>query len=85
MITKQNKAVKQNDDIQLGQILAGYLTYWPIFLIFLLLAIGGAFFYLRYAPVKFEAKATLVIKDEKKGEDGTRPTVLSLVATYFSN
>lgn len=69
MITKQNKIVKPSDDTHLGQILAGYLTYWPIFLISLALAVGGAFFYLRYTIVKFEANATLVIKDEKKGED----------------
>ena len=72
MITKQNKTVKQGDDTQLSQVVAGYLTYWPLFLIFLLLAIGGAFFYLRYATTKYEAKATLVIKDEKKGEDVTK-------------
>ncbi len=69
MQTNQNKFVKPADDNQLGQIVAGYLAYWPAFLVCLSLALGAAFFYLRYSTPKYEATATLVIKDQKKGDD----------------
>lgn len=69
---KTVKPSKQGDDTQLTHLLAGYLAYWPILLIFLALSFTGAYFYLRYAPVKYEAAATILIKDEKKGAEDTK-------------
>lgn len=42
-----------------------YLRYWPWFMITIILALGIAFFYLRYATSVYETKATILIKDEK--------------------
>jgi len=49
-----------------------YLTYWPLFLVFFLIGIGFVFIYLKYTPPKFEATASIIIKDEKKGNDDSR-------------
>lgn len=71
----QNKPVKpskQNDDTQLTSLLAGYLSYWPVLLICLGLAFTAAYFYLRYTPEKYEATATILIKDKKKGAEDTK-------------
>jgi tyrosine-protein kinase Etk/Wzc len=71
MQSRVNK-IQQKEDSQMSQALAGYLSYWPLFLICLLLSLGAAFFYIRYAVPKYEANATVIIKDEKKGSDDSK-------------
>ncbi|WP_460567323.1 GumC family protein [Flaviaesturariibacter terrae] len=46
-----------------------YLPYWPLFVVLALLFGLAALAYLRYATPLYEANATLLIKDEKKGAD----------------
>lgn len=49
-----------------------YFPYWPLFLLFLGLAGAGAWFYLRNQTPVYESVATILIKDEKKGQDDSR-------------
>jgi capsular exopolysaccharide synthesis family protein len=49
-----------------------YSPYWPLFLLCLALTIAGCWFYLRYQIPVYESTATILIKDEKKGEDDSR-------------
>ncbi len=49
-----------------------YAPYWPLFLLFLLLTGAGAWIYLRYQNPVYESTATILIKDEKKGEDDSK-------------
>ena len=72
MQSRPNKSQQSNEDNQMSQLLAGYLSYWPLFLVCLLLALGAAFFYIRYAVPKYEANATLIIKDAKKGSEDSK-------------
>jgi tyrosine-protein kinase Etk/Wzc len=44
-----------------------YYPYWPLFVVLIFLCLGGAWLYLRQAPSLYEAKATILIKDENKG------------------
>jgi tyrosine-protein kinase Etk/Wzc len=47
-----------------------YLPYWPLFLILIVLGVAGAWAYLHfYATPVYEAYATIMVKDEKKGVD----------------
>ncbi len=63
------------------QLLSKYLPYWPLFLIFALLSMVGAYLYLRYKTPIYEAEATLIIKDEKRGtEDSRAITSLDLIS-----
>lgn len=48
-------------------IIEQYSKYWVLFLLGILLAISGAFIYLRYAQRTFKTTSTIIIKDEKKG------------------
>ena len=57
----------QKEDAQVGQMLAGYISYWPLFLMCLTLALGAAYFYIKYSIPKYEATAKILIKDDKKG------------------
>lgn len=60
----------------LSQLLVSkFLPYWPLLLVFSVIFLAGAFVYLRYytTPI-YEAKATLIIKDEKKGNEDSKLT-----------
>jgi tyrosine-protein kinase Etk/Wzc len=51
-------------------IINWYLPYWPLFLILIVLGVGGAWAYLKfYAVPVYESYATVMVKDEKKGVD----------------
>lgn len=52
--------------------LAKYITYWPLFLFFLLLVGASVYSYLRFTNPQYEATASIIIKDEKKGNDDSR-------------
>jgi tyrosine-protein kinase Etk/Wzc len=72
MQQKQHKPKAPKQDSSIVQSLLSYLPYWPLFLIFLILSAAGAFVYLRYTNPKYEASATIIIKDERKGADDSR-------------
>ncbi|RYE54031.1 MAG: capsular biosynthesis protein, partial [Sphingobacteriales bacterium] len=54
------------------QLWTKYFPYWPLFVLLLSLAFGGAWLYLRYKVPVFESMATLLIKDEKKGIEDSK-------------
>ncbi|OJY81128.1 MAG: hypothetical protein BGP14_07895 [Sphingobacteriales bacterium 44-15] len=53
----------------LQDILNRYLPWWPLFAILVVISLTCAWIYLRYATPIYEASASLLIKDEKKGLD----------------
>lgn len=63
---------KQPEGNMLGQLWFRYFPYWPVFIVFLLLSMAGAWFYLRYKVPIYQAGATILIKDEKKGMDDSK-------------
>lgn len=78
---KIHKAPAQKEENLVTQMLSKYITYWPAFLIFSVLAITGAYVYLRYATPMYEATATLIIKDEKKGYEDKGEASLNMIGT----
>ena len=72
MATKLNTIPLKNEESLLTQMIGRYISYWPLFLVCLVLAAVGAKLFLRYSTPKFEATATLIIKDEKKGYDDSK-------------
>ncbi|MCP9751057.1 tyrosine-protein kinase [Ferruginibacter sp. HRS2-29] len=72
MQPKTNKSALQADESLVTQLFSKYLAYWPLFLIAAALAIGAAYTYLRYTIPLYEATATLIIKDEKKGNEDSK-------------
>ena len=56
----------------LSWIMFRFMPYWPLFLLFFILSVGAAYAYLLYTNAKYEATATLIIKDEKKGYDDSK-------------
>ena len=72
MVNNQNR-VGSPENTSLSQLWFKYSPYWPLFLFFLFLAIAGAWLYIRYETVPmYESTATLLINDEKKGQDDSK-------------
>jgi tyrosine-protein kinase Etk/Wzc len=72
MQTNKHRITEEKEDNLTQQMLSKYLPYWPLFLLALLLAVGSAYAYLKYATPIYEANATLIIKDEKKGNEESK-------------
>ena len=71
---QQNKYVgpEENEQNLAQQLVSKYLPYWPLILLSIVLAIGAGYAYLKYATPIYEASATLIIKDEKKGNEESK-------------
>ena len=54
------------------QIWFKYAPYWPVFFLFLALAGTGAWFYLKFQTPLYVSEASILIKDEKKGNDESK-------------
>ena len=71
----QNNRIKINEEVEdnfFQQLVLKYVPYWPMFLMALCLAGCIAYVYLRYAIPVYEATATILIKDEKKGNEDSK-------------
>ena len=62
----------QNSENIISQLWSKYSPYWPLFAFFMIVAILAVRFYLRNTVPIYETTATILIKDEKKGEDDSR-------------
>lgn len=72
MQAKRNRISEGKDDSMMQQVASKYLPYWPLFLLAISTAIGLAYLYLHYATPIYEATATIIIKDEKKGNEESK-------------
>jgi uncharacterized protein involved in exopolysaccharide biosynthesis len=66
--------------VDLNDLFRKIVFHWPLYLIVLLLAVGGAFIYLKYKKPLYMSAAKLYLKDEKKtgGEEADMLKSLSL-------
>lgn len=69
-VTKKNGIQQDGNIVQ--QLLFRYLPYWPLFVVMLILGVATAYVYIRYAIPIYQAKASILIKDEKKGTAESR-------------
>lgn len=54
-----------SDELSLREVIEQYTRYWYLFVLGVIITLAIAFIYLRYAPVLYESKATIIVKDEK--------------------
>ncbi|HOY95232.1 MAG TPA: hypothetical protein PK509_05825, partial [Catalimonadaceae bacterium] len=66
---RPDPVIKQDENLQLREILENYGSYWKWFILSLVFFVSVAFLYLRYTIPQFKATITLMIKDERKGGD----------------
>ncbi|AKD01938.1 tyrosine-protein kinase [Pontibacter korlensis] len=67
----------ESEEIDIKNILQKYLRYWYLFVIGVVICLGLAFLYLRYATPAYNISSTLLIKDDKKGPDLSGNAVFS--------
>lgn len=80
--SKHKAAPQAEDTTTLTQAIGEYLSYWPLFLISVILFGALAFVYNRYKVPLYEATATIIIKDEKKGNEVSKQMEdLDIIAT----
>ena len=72
METQQNISSNGQEEVPIGSIIYKYLSYWPLFLFFIILCGAGAYLYLWHATPLYQASASLIIKDQKKGYDDSK-------------
>ena len=68
-ITTFTISEKETDNTNLVDILKKYLFHWPLYLIGIGVFLTAALIYLHLTPPVFEVKTTILIKDEKKGQN----------------
>lgn len=61
----QNKL--QDESIHLREQLEKYLSYWPWFIVSILITFFISYLYLRYAQPLYQATTTILVKDDRKG------------------
>ncbi|GEO09878.1 GumC family protein [Segetibacter aerophilus] len=74
MQTTSNNKIHKDDaeeDVDFSAIIFKYIVYWPIFLVLIVVTSITAFIYLRYTVPIYEVSASILVKDEKKGIDGS--------------
>ncbi len=76
MEMEKNIMTEEKETSMGQQLVAKYLPYWPLLVLFILLALTAAYFYLRYATPIYESSATIIIKDERRGAGGEDSKIL---------
>ena len=66
------KNLSEADKNIIGQLWFKYSPYWPLFVLFFGLAVAAAWFFLKISTPLYESTASILIKDEKKGEDDSK-------------
>jgi tyrosine-protein kinase Etk/Wzc len=67
-----NKNTEEKEVNIISVLIFRFAPYWPLFILLLLFSGVGAWLYMRYATPMYEAYATILIKDEKKGVDDSK-------------
>ena len=67
-----NNSKPEKKDNLFRYIIQTFFPFWPLFLILITVFILAGWGYLQYATPVYEASASMIIKDEKKGVDDSR-------------
>ncbi|RZK69085.1 MAG: capsular biosynthesis protein, partial [Pedobacter sp.] len=67
-----NKKKQEQEENVIQQMLAKYLPYWPLLFIAVAIGLAAAYIYTKYKVPLYQATATIIIKDEKKGTDESK-------------
>ncbi len=68
-MSTNRKQDSTNSENFLSQIWYKYFPYWPLFLLFIVLSLGGAWYYLKRTTPVYTSTASILIRDENKGNE----------------
>jgi capsular exopolysaccharide synthesis family protein len=70
---QRSKYIDQEENENISQkIVSKYIPYWPVYILAVILGIAVAYVYLKFQIPIYQASATLIIKDEKKGNEESK-------------
>jgi tyrosine-protein kinase Etk/Wzc len=69
---KSKQFITEKESGSLQQVLFRFLPYWPLFLALLIISVATLAVYLRFTTPMYETTASILIKDEKKGEEESK-------------
>ena len=72
-VRPRNDEATQDEHI-VEVFMARFIPYWPLFAGVILVSLAAAFFYIKYVPPVYEAKASIIVNDEKKGTEESKLT-----------
>lgn len=80
----QSKSLQDSNNQSGGitQILFRYIPYWPLFLGLLIIGMAAAWLYLRYTIPVYESSATILLKDDNRGQENSQ--ILSSLSLFGS-
>ncbi|MGB5942007.1 MAG: polysaccharide biosynthesis tyrosine autokinase [Leeuwenhoekiella sp.] len=65
---------KNKEENVITAVIEKYISFWPLFLLSILIGLLAAWIYLQYATPLYKSTATLIIKDNSKGVDDSNIT-----------
>jgi tyrosine-protein kinase Etk/Wzc len=68
----RKRGAEESGSNVIRKLIFRYLPYWPLYAAILVFSVICAVVYVRYAVPVYEASATILIKDEKKGMDNSQ-------------
>ena len=68
----QNKAIEGQEVTIFQEIFYKYLPYWYVFLFLLIASFIMAYFYLTTTSPLYEAHASILVKDQKRGQEESK-------------
>ncbi len=71
MKTSTRQIVPEEENL-IKKLFAKYLPYWPLLLFAIIAGVLAAYTYIKFTTPKYKATATLIIKDEKKGNEESK-------------
>ena len=70
---QRNKYIgEEEEDNFANKIVSTYLPYWPVYILAIILGAAVSYIYIKFQIPIYEASATLIIKDEKKGNEESK-------------
>jgi capsular exopolysaccharide synthesis family protein len=75
---------QQEKEQSLREILDQYTRFWFLFILGVIIAVIGAFIYLRYTTSFYMSSATVIIKDEKSGGGATELAAFSDLGGFLN-
>lgn len=72
MQSRRHRIIEDKQDNLMQQFVSKYLPYWPLFIVAIVVSIIISRIIIRYSTPYFMASATIIIKDEKKGNEESK-------------
>ncbi len=69
---------KNQDDIDIKAIVQKYIQYWKLIVLSVVILLGAAFLFNRYAKLEYKAKTALLLKDDNKSKSMGNEFIQSL-------